>query len=277
MIDKAGAAEGRRRKANPEPFNWTVIILYDTETSEPVAFLHESHLSGMRVGATSGLAVDAVARADASVLGLLGTGRQGLAHCEAICAVRPIRTVKAFSPNAAHLADFVVRARAQGLPVEPETGPEAVVKGSDIVCCATNATRPVIAGAWLTPGQMVVSIANSDATAPRHEVDEATFARADHILINDWDSVHANRQVELLDPIEKGRVDRARVHLLGDVVAGRASVRGTADTIVYYKNNTGLAMQFAAAGAIVCGKLRAEGTERVIPRAWLASEKYGIG
>jgi hypothetical protein len=47
--------------------------------------------------------------------------------------------------------------------------------------------------------------------------------------------------------------------------------------IVYYKNNTGLAMQFAAAGAIIYPKLLAEGTNRVIPREWFASEQYGIG
>ena len=34
------------------PVNWTVIILYDLKTSEPVAFLHESYVSGFRVGAT---------------------------------------------------------------------------------------------------------------------------------------------------------------------------------------------------------------------------------
>ena len=47
--------------------------------------------------------------------------------------------------------------------------------------------------------------------------------------------------------------------------------------IVYFKNNTGLAMQFAAAGAIIYPKLREEGTSHVIPREWLASEQYGIG
>jgi ornithine cyclodeaminase/alanine dehydrogenase-like protein (mu-crystallin family) len=124
---------------------------------------------------------------------------------------------------------------------------------------------------------MVISIANSDVTVERREVDEETFLRADEIVITDWDSVHANRQVELIELLDDGRVDAAHVHTLADVVAGKATVHNTPDNIVYYKNNTGLAMQFAAAGAIVCRKLRAEGTERVIPRAWLASEKYGIG
>ena len=64
---------------------------------------------------------------------------------------------------------------------------------------------------------------------------------------------------------------REDVHELGDVVAGKAKLRRDPDRIVYYKNNTGLAMQFAACGAILHRKLTAEGTNRTIPRDWFAS------
>ena len=146
-----------------------------------------------------------------------------------------------------------------------------LVKGADIVCCATNAKKPVFDGEWLEPGQMVVSIANSDVMDTRREVDEATFARGD-IVINDWESVVANRQIELLEPIEKGLVDRENVHELGDVVTGKVKLRQEPDSILYYKNNTGLAIQFAACGAILYYKLIKEGTNRVIPREWFAAE-----
>jgi ornithine cyclodeaminase/alanine dehydrogenase-like protein (mu-crystallin family) len=64
------------------------------------------------------------------------------------------------------------------------------------------------------------------------------------------------------------------VHELGDVLSGRTPVKSTRDNIVYFKNNTGLGMQFAAAGAVIYNKLKDEGTNRVVPREWLASEKY---
>jgi ornithine cyclodeaminase/alanine dehydrogenase-like protein (mu-crystallin family) len=131
---------------------------------------------------------------------------------------------------------------------------------------------PVLRGDWLEPGQMVITIANSDVLNTRREVDETTFARASAIIINDWDSVSANRQVELLEPIEKGLVTRETVHTLGDLVAGKVKLRPRPDGIVYYKNNTGLAMQFAACGAILHRKLAAEGANRTIPREWFASQ-----
>ena len=124
---------------------------------------------------------------------------------------------------------------------------------------------------------MIISIVNSDATGTRREVDNATLIRSSDIIITDWDSLYANKQIELLEPIEQGLVGKDRIHLLGDVLGGGSGIKSGQDGIVYYKNNTGLAMQFAAAGAIIYPKLLAEETNRVIPREWFASEQYGIG
>ncbi|MBX9758231.1 MAG: ornithine cyclodeaminase family protein [Beijerinckiaceae bacterium] len=269
-------ASERRTLDNPDPVNWTIIILYSLKNGEPLAFMHETHLSGFRVGATTGLAVSQCAREDAQVLGLFGTGNQAFPNCRAICAVRPIRTVKVYSPSVAHREAFKRRMADEPVEVITVDDPREVVRGSDIVCCATNSKVPVLRGEWLEPGQMVISICNSDVIDKRNEVDETTFARASNIIINDWDSVIGNRQTELLDPIEKGLVDRARVHELGDIVSGKASVRQAPDSILYYKNNTGLAIQFVACGAILHRKLLAEGTNKVIPAEWLASRKYSL-
>jgi ornithine cyclodeaminase/alanine dehydrogenase-like protein (mu-crystallin family) len=253
--------------------NYTIIILYDLRTGEPLAFMHETYLSGLRVGATSALAVSLAAREDAQVLGLFGTGMQAVPACRAIGSVRPIRRVNVYSPNPQHRAAFVKRMADQAFDVVAVDDPHAVVRGADIVACATNSKVPVLKGAWLEPGQMVITIANSDVINARHEVDEETFARAHHIIINDWHSVEANRQIELSGPLERGVVARDAVHELGDLVAGKAALRRAPDDIIFYKNNTGLAMQFAACGAILHRKLLAEGTNRTIPTEWFASGK----
>lgn len=256
--------------------NYTIIILYDLRTGEPLAFMHETYLSGLRVGATSALAVSLVARPDASVLGLFGTGMQAVPACRAIAAVRPIRRVQVYSPDPAHRAAFV--ARLAGAPFETVAldDPREVVRAAHVVACATNSKVPVLAGDWLEPGQMVVTIANSDVINARHEVDETTFVRASRIIINDWDSVEANRQVELSGPIARGLVQRENVVELGDLVAGKVTLARAPEDIVFYKNNTGLAMQFAACGAVLYRKLLAEGTNRSIPSEWFASGKPHI-
>jgi ornithine cyclodeaminase/alanine dehydrogenase-like protein (mu-crystallin family) len=266
--------EDRRTLDNPDPVNWSVIVLYSLKNGAPLAFLHETFLSGFRVGATSGLGVQQMAREDSEVLGLFGTGNQAFPNCRAVCAVRPIKRVQVYSTNPDNVKNFQQRMKDEPVEVVPVASPREVVDGADIVLCATNSKKPVFDGAWLVPGQMVVSIVNSDVIDKKSEVDETVFARASDIVVNTWDSVVANNQIELLDPIAKGLVRREQVHEIGDVVNGKAQVKQTRDNIVYYKNNTGLAIQFAACGAILHEKMQKEGTNRVIPDDWFASEKY---
>ena len=97
------------------------------------------------------------------------------------------------------------------------------------------------------------------------------------VIINDWESVIDNDQTELLEPIKDGRIGRERVHELGELLNGKVRVkqaaRGDAQKgIIYYKNNSGLAIQFAAAGGILYRKALAEGSNKIIPTEWLGSD-----
>jgi ornithine cyclodeaminase/alanine dehydrogenase-like protein (mu-crystallin family) len=271
------AARERRTYENPQAFNWGFVILFSIETAEPLALLHEFHLSGMRVGATTAVAVDAIARPDAQTLGLFGTGKQARNALDAIAVVRPISRVNVYSPNADHRATFARETSRDGLTVTAVTDPRAVVKGADIICCATTAMRPVFDGEWLEDGQLVVSIANSDVTNKRSEVDRKTYERAQCVIINDWESVIDNDQNELLDPIAAGIISRDHVYELGALLSQKVSVKQTQrgsvqKGIIYYKNNSGLAIQFAAAGGILYRKALAEGSNKVIPTEWLGSD-----
>jgi ornithine cyclodeaminase/alanine dehydrogenase-like protein (mu-crystallin family) len=272
----AQSSDAGRKVTVADDVNYTIIILYDLKTGAPLAFMHETYLSGPRVGATTALAVSLAAREDASVLGLFGTGMQAAPACRAIAAVRPIKRVQVYSPNPSHRAAFSERMAGEAFEVVAVDDPREAVRGAHVISCNTNSKVPVLQGEWLEPGQMVTTIANSDVINARHEVDQTTFARASEIIINDWTSVDANRQVELSEPMAKGIVKKENVHELGDIIAGKARLRRDPDGIVYYKNNTGLAMQFAACGAILHRKLLAEGTNRTIPTEWFASGKPHI-
>jgi alanine dehydrogenase len=277
IIKPPSATNDRRLYENPKAFNWGIVILYDIETAEPLALMHEFQLSGIRVGATTGVAVDVIAREDATTLGLFGTGKQAHAALQAIACVRPIRRVNVYSPSAEHRDAFVREMGRAGMEVAPVTDPRAVVAGADIVCCATTSMKPVFDGDWLEDGQLVVSIANSDVTNKRSEVDRRTYERATAVIVNDWESVIDNDQTELLDPLKEGVIRKEQIHELGDLLTGRAKVtqpeRGAASGgIVYFKNNSGLAIQFAAAGGFIYKKAIAEGNNKTIPTEWLGSD-----
>jgi ornithine cyclodeaminase/alanine dehydrogenase-like protein (mu-crystallin family) len=276
IIRPAGAGNDRRLYENPQAFNWGIVILYSIETAEPLALMHEFQLSGMRVGATTAVGVDLVARPQAATLGLFGTGKQARCALEAIAVVRPLRRVNVYSPSAEHRADFARAMTRDGLEVVAVQDPKAVVAGADIVCCATTAMKPVLDGDWLEDGQVVVSIANSDVTNKRSEVDRRTYARASAVIINDWESVIDNDQTELTEPLEQGVIHKEQIHQLGDLLTGKAQIPAAGASgrsgIIYYKNNSGLAIQFAAAGGILYRKAIAEGNNKTIPTEWLGSD-----
>lgn len=276
IIKPPSPTNDRRLYENPRPFCWGIVILFDIETAEPLALMHEFHLSGMRVGATSALAVDKIAPEGIKTLGLFGTGKQAGSAFDALTTVRKFERVVVHSPSAEHRAEFVARKRKEtGGAIEIIDSPtsEAAVKGMDVICCCTTAMHPVFDGNLLTDGQLVVSIANSDSTnRTRTEVDEATYRKARTIIVNDWESVIDNDQRELLDLMDAGIVKRENIVELGDVVAGKVPVRSGGEGVVYYKNNSGLAIQFAAAGRIVYDRVMAEGTNRQIPTEWLGTD-----
>jgi len=278
IIIPPSATNKRRLYENPRPFNWGIVILYDIETAEPLALLHEFYLSGIRVGATSAMAVNEIARPDASVLGLFGTGKQARSALEAIRCVRPITEVKVFSPNREHCLEFVREKSTETCEVRAVERPQDVVSGADIVYCATTAMEPVFDGNSLEDGQLVITIANSDATnRKRSEVDETTYARSSAVIVNDWKTVEDNDQTELLEPLAAGLVERSRIFEIGDIAAGKTRLQQPPRSdrqagVIYYKNNTGLAIQFAAVGRILYRKTLAEGRCNSIPTEWLGSD-----
>jgi ornithine cyclodeaminase/alanine dehydrogenase-like protein (mu-crystallin family) len=279
IIKPPSATVDRRLYENPTGFNWGIVILYSIETAEPLALMHEFHLSGVRVGATTAVAVDHMARNNASTLGLFGTGKQARAALEAIALVRPFRRVNVFSPSAEHRETFVREMARDGIDIVAVGNPRAVIEGVDVVCCATSALKPVFDGDWLEDGQLVVTIANSDITNrnSRSEVDRRTYERASAIIVTDWASVIDSNQTELLDPLAEGVIRKEQIHELADIVAGKIEIaqpqRGAkADGVIYYKNNAGMAIQFAAAGGLIYRKAIAEGNNKTIPTEWLGSD-----
>lgn len=256
----------------PSRRSWGFVILFSLETGEPLALIQDFTLSPIRVGATTGVAVRALARKDASRVGLFGSGNEARRNLEAICLVRDVEQVKVYSPNQAHRERFAEEMSEQlGVPIRPVGTPEEVVEDADVVMCATSSSEPVFDGKWLRPGQVIVTIANTDMVHRRTEADDTTMLRSDLIVLNSKATLVSNRQRELLDLIEAGKIGWDKVAELGDVVTGRHPGRTSDEQIIYYKSNTGVGIQFAAVGAIIYEECRARGLGREVPTEWFGA------
>ena len=266
---------GGRRLDFPSPLkrSWGFVMLFSLQTGEMLALIHDFSMSAIRVGATTGIANRALARKNAKVVGIFGSGNEARTNLEAICAVRDIEVVKVYSPNKEHRDRFAEEmTELLNVEVQPVTSAEAVVKGSDIIMCATNSSEPVFNGNWLEPGQLVTTIANTDGVHRRTEADATTMLRADFIVMNNIETALTNQQRELLDLIEAGNFGWDKVSELGQVSVG-TRIRGEmTKQIVYYKSNTGVGIQFAATGALIYEACKKQGLGRELPSEWFGAD-----
>src|ERR1051326_4929695 len=148
------------------------VLLFDRDDGRLVALLDATPITTIRTAAVSAVATRLLARETASRLAIIGSGVQARAHIEAMCAVRPIASVRVWSRNSEHarwLAEFARDRFHLEASVSP-TGAEAVVE-ADIVCTVTSSTSPVLLGEWLSPGTHVNAV--GACTPNAQEIDSA--------------------------------------------------------------------------------------------------------
>jgi ornithine cyclodeaminase/alanine dehydrogenase-like protein (mu-crystallin family) len=270
LTHEHGQAGARRREkipAAPGGRYVGLVLLFDQATLVPLAILHDGYLQRMRVGATSALAADRLARADARIAGVVGAGWQAGAQIEGLRAVRDLAEVRVYAPTRAKLEAFC--AEHDAVPVGSA---REAIGGADIVALATNAYDPVLEGAWLEPGQHVGSVQG-------HELDEATLERADLIVVRSRARAthhYAPGRAPLAASEQKG-LDSTKVAELGEVVSGSAGRRSPDQITLFTGGGTGassgLGIQFAAVAHVVYEAARAAGRGRDLPTEWFTQKE----
>jgi alanine dehydrogenase len=255
-----------------------LVLLFNTANGLPLAILNDGHIQHMRVAAVAAVATKYLARQDSASLCILGSGGMARSHAEALCAVRPIKTIDVYSPTKEHRETFAqeigghlkveVRARARA---------EDAVKGSDIVACCTNSNRQaVLLGDWIEPGMHITTVHGD-------ELEPAAAQLIDHSVKNQpvremqsHFSV-AGKPPEGVVPKPQGWKPPAatdEMPLLSDVILGNAPGRTNGNQVTYFSNNEGTGIQFASAGAAVLERLAQRNFTGVakVPLAWFLED-----
>ncbi len=256
---------GSKRRVYPGDFVG-LVFLFDMDTCELLAIMDDHAISVMRVGATSGVATKYLARKDAKIMGLLGSGEQARTQLTAAAAMRPLRKVKVYSPTKANRERFAQEMAAQtGIEVVPVDSAKEAIRGSDIVTAATNTVDPVVEGRWLKDGSHVNSIVGGDGYLPRRELDDEVIRRAAIIVVGSKQQIFLDHQAEFADRLKSGMVKPEDLHDLGDLLMGKCRGRKDDQEITLFKNNTGMGIQFAATARRVYEKAREEGIGTELP------------
>ena len=210
------------------------VALYELATRRLLCIMESSLMSRVRTGAASGLATKLMARPDASVLGLIGTGRQAFAQAEAVIAVRPIREIRLFGRRAEPRAALADRLRKEfGLTVIEAAESREAVSGSDVVSLITRAAEPVLFGRDLAPGTHV-NAAGANA-ADRREFDRETLRLCRRPVTDDVEQARAEA-AEFADAVAAGERDWNDFAELADLVTGRETVHPDAGGVTLFKS-----------------------------------------
>ena len=215
------------------------IMLFDPANGTPVALMDGTYITETRTAVTAALAAKLLAREDARVLAILGTGVQARSHARAFAGIRDWDEVRVAGRDAAktrELADEIGATAAGSF--------EEAVRGADVVAATTHAQEPVVLLDWLAPGTHVSSIGFAERGG---EVDPA-IVRAATIVVESRASALAAPPA---GAAELQGLDPSAVHAeLGELVAGSRPGRTSPTETTLYKS-VGVAVQDLAAAALV--------------------------
>lgn len=239
-----------------------LVPLYEINSGDLLAMIEADYMGQLRTGAASGIATKYLARSDARVATIIGTGGQAKTQVEAIAAVRTLESARVYGRNAEKRERFCEEmTRRLGLPVKAAASASDAVRGADIVCTATTASQPVLHGADLAKGVHINAIGANHAH--KRELDDAAVAAAGVIVV---DSIEQSRH-EAGDLIIAFGADEGRwngVKTLAGVVAGKTSGRSSEAEITLFKSN-GIASWDLAVATKVYALARDKGLGRKLP------------
>jgi ornithine cyclodeaminase len=248
--------------AQGKPTTQGMILLTDAENGGHVALMTASYLTRLRTGALSGIATDRLARTDSRTLVVIGTGAMAFEQVLGILEVRSIARILLVNRTPEKAGAFGEKLSAFGVavPWEVETDVSKAVGEADIICCATRSNLPVFSGRDLKPGTHINGVGSY--LPSMREVDEATLAKADKIVVDDLEGVK-NEAGELIHGAESGAWSFNDIHAeLAEIAEGQKPGRENDQEITFFKS-VGAAFFDLAVAKGVYAKVDAEeiGTE----------------
>jgi len=131
--------------SNPQkglPLLHSSVQVFDASEGNMVATLDGESVTAIRTGAASGLATGMLAKKDAKVGAVFGTGVQAKSQVEAILAVKNLEKILVFSRNK-ESAELFCNLINDTFGIKASTGNKDSLKEADVICTATPSKKPL--------------------------------------------------------------------------------------------------------------------------------------
>ncbi len=220
------------------------LTAFEASTGRPLATFDARSATEARTAACSAVSLRLLARADACVMAIFGTGPQAAAHLRAMTAERDFDEIRIVGRTDDSARRFALSHRAA-----KAVSAEAALSGAHVVVTATNSRTPLFAPALVDSGTHLAMVGSGSAAAS--EVEPELLARAAVIRVDHRPSC-LQESGEIVAALRAGLVKEEAILELGEVVLGRAAGRTTRDEITVYKS-VGNGTQDAALAALLLG------------------------
>ena len=229
----------------------SVVTLFDPETGRPEAMIGGNLLTALRTAAAAAVSIDALARPEARVLGILGAGHQAAFQLRAAARVRRFERVIGWNRTPARLAGLAAVAADLGLPFEAV--PLERMREAEVIVTVTSSTRWTLGADHVSPGTHLACMGTD--TLGKQEVAPALLSRARIFTDEPAQSITLG---EAQHAVAEGLLDPARITPLGAVLTGEVPGREDPDQITLY-DGTGVGLQDLAVAARVLALAKAQG------------------
>ncbi len=241
------------------------VALYSTETGELAGLVRGQAVSLWKTGATAAVATRYLARPEAAVVGLIGTGAYARMQLLGLTEVRRLKDVRCFSRTRDTREAFVAWAREQlpGAGIRGVGSAREAAEGADILVTATTSREPVLLGEWISPGSHCNAVG---AHYPDMRELDTAAVQLSRVVVDDMDQAMQEKG-EILIPLREGAISRE--HVLGDLGAlasGRLVGRTAEDQVTLFCSG-GVPIEYLGSCAMLLERAKSAGIGRSIALA----------
>lgn len=215
----------------------STISLYSRENGTLKALIDADYLTAIKTGANAAVATDLLARKDAKVLGIIGTGLQAFSQVLAIQEVREIDKLIVSDVDETRVQNFITmieKIKNHNYDIIAASSNDDLVSQSDIICTCTPSHTPVFDGNKLKPGTHVNAIGSF--TSFMQEIDSITVKRSSKIITEHLEGLWGAAG-DILIPLGNGEITKDVVTgTIGEALVGKIPTREHDEEITLHES-----------------------------------------
>lgn len=241
------------------PSHLATIVLLDPETGALQAVMDGRYITEARTAAVSAASAKHLARPDARVLAVLGSGVQARSHIDALTRVRPFDELRVWGRDSGRvraLLDDLAPTRPMRMVAAASAHDAA--SGADVIALVTASREPVLTRASVRDGAHICAVG---ACRPDQREMDTALVRGARVFVDSRAGALAEAG-DLVIPIREGAIDASHIAgELGDVFGGRTPGRRNAGEVTIFKS-LGMAVEDVAAARLAFDRASERGLGR---------------